>query len=214
MRPAASDPPRNCRRCPRLSAFVRQWRARQPDWHNAPVPTWVPPDGDAAVKLLIVGLAPGLRGANRTGRAFTGDASGEMLHAMLVKHGLARGTFRNSPDDGFELADTAITNAVRCVPPENRPSASEINTCREHYLKRTVRRFENLQTMVTLGRIAHEATIKALDRRLADHPFGHNVKTTIGGLQIISSYHCSRYNVNTGRLTEEMFDAVFAAVRR
>lgn len=211
--PAAVDPPHDCALCPRLSAFVASWRTREPDWHNGPVPTWLPPQGEDAVRLLIVGLAPGLRGANRTGRPFTGDASGETLFATLDRHGLARGHRPGAAGAGVDLLGTAITNAVRCVPPENRPVAAEINACRTH-LEPTLARFDNLQTVLTLGKIAHDACTRALGGRVSAHPFGHGAKTALNGLTIVSSYHCSRYNMNTGRLTEAMFDAVIADIAR
>lgn len=164
------------------------------------------------MKVLVIGLAPGLRGANRTGRAFTGDASGGLLHATLLKFGFATGTFLNTPDDGMELVDCAITNAVRCVPPENKPTGGEIKNCRR-FLSPTIAQFSNLEVIVTLGKIAHDSTLKALSARVADHPFAHNAKHLLSNIKIVSSYHCSRYNVNTARLTEEMFEDVFEGVR-
>lgn len=207
-----TEPHPNCRHCPRLSRYIAKYRRIEPDWHNAPVPTWMPPQGPDAVKLLIIGLAPGLRGANRTGRAFTGDASGDLLHVTLLKFGFAKGQFLNTPDDGMELVDCAITNAVRCVPPENKPTGSEINNCRR-FLSPTIAQFSNLEAVITLGKIAHDSTIRALDARVADHPFAHNASRVLGNFSIVSSYHCSRYNVNTGRLTVEMFEHVFAGSR-
>lgn len=208
-----TQPHLNCGRCPRLKRFIAKHRRLEPDWFNAPVPTWVPAKGADAVKLLIVGLAPGLRGANRTGRAFTGDASGELLHAMLLKHGFARGIYENKADDTMELVDCAITNAVRCVPPENKPIGTEINNCRK-FLTPTIAGFPNLKAILTLGKIAHDSTLRALDLRVGDYGFGHNVHHDLNGLALISSYHCSRYNVNTGRLTVDMFDDVFKSVGR
>ncbi|GAB4359688.1 MAG: uracil-DNA glycosylase [Oricola sp.] len=207
-----ADPGRDCALCPRLHDYVASWRKREPGWHNAPVPTWLPPDGPHAVRLLIVGLAPGLRGANRTGRPFTGDFAGDLLYATLKKFGFARGEFEARPDDSLTLANTAVTNAVRCVPPENRPTAAEINTCRR-FLTATIERFENLSAVVTLGKIAHDSTVRAFGGRIAAHPFKHNAVTEIDGIAITSSYHCSRYNTNTGVLTPEMFEAVFSGVR-
>ena len=207
-----ADPDRDCALCPRLHDFIASWRVREPGWHNAPVPTWLPPEGPDGVRLLIVGLAPGLRGANRTGRPFTGDFAGDLLYATLKKYGFAEGEFEARPDDSLTLKCMAITNAVRCVPPENKPTAAEINTCRQ-FLTATMERFENLQAIVTLGKIAHDSTVRALKGRVAAHPFKHNVETQIDGLSITSSYHCSRYNTNTGVLTPEMFEAVFAGVR-
>jgi len=207
-----TDPHPNCRRCPRLHRFIGKYRRIEPEWHNAPVPTWMPRQGPDAVKLLIIGLAPGLRGANRTGRAFTGDASGELLHATLLKFGFAKGQFLNTPDDGMELVDCAITNAVRCVPPENKPTGPEINNCRK-FLNPTITQFSTLAAIITLGKIAHDSTLRALGGRVADHPFAHNAKHVLGDHTIISSYHCSRYNVNTGRLTAKMFEDVFDDAR-
>lgn len=158
--------------------------------------------------MLIVGLAPGLRGANRTGRPFTGDYAGELLYGTLAKFGLAQGLYDARPDDSLELVGTAITNAVRCVPPDNKPVGAEIAMCRQ-FLKSTIQRFANLEAIVTLGKIAHDSTIRALDKRPSAHPFGHRARTHINGIEIFSSYHCSRYNTNTGRLTEEMFQNVF-----
>lgn len=208
-----AEPPRDCPHCPRLAAFIAGWRAREPEWFNAPVPTFVPPQGDASVRLLVVGLAPGLRGANRTGRPFTGDFAGTLLYNTLIRFGFARGAFDARPDDGLQLVDAAITNAVRCVPPENRPTGSEVATCRRHYLTPTLARFPNLKAVVTLGTIAHQATVRALDCRARELPFSHGAAQTAGSLRIFSSYHCSRYNTNTGRLTETMFAEVFRRAR-
>ena len=199
-----AEPPSGCALCPRLTDFRSSWRCHEPGWHNAPVPTWTPDDGDGAVKLLIVGLAPGLRGGNRTGRPFYGDASGELLFASLMRHGLAR-----DADGHLELVGTAITNAVRCVPPQNRPLAAEVNTCRR-FLEATIAQLDQLAIIMTLGKIAHESTIRALGGRIGAHPFRHGVQYKLAGLTVIASYHCSRYNVNTGRLTEAMFDDVLA----
>lgn len=204
---AAPDPPRDCGLCPRLAGFRAHWRENEPGWHNGPVRTWLPADGASAVRLLIVGLAPGLRGANRTGRAFTGDASGAALFAALEPHGLARGHKPGADGAGIRLIGTAITNAVRCVPPRNRPIASEINNCRP-FLENTIQLPARLRVILTLGRIAHEATVRALGEPARRHPFGHGRQSAIGGLAIVSSYHCSRYNMNTGRLTAAMLDDV------
>jgi uracil-DNA glycosylase len=173
----------------------------------------VPSFGPADARLLIVGLAPGLRGANRTGRPFTGDYAGDLLYATLKKYGFSRGTFAAKPDDGLELVDARITNAVRCVPPENKPTPAEINTCRD-YLTPTIAEMPNLEAIVVLGRIAHETVVKALGAKRSAAPFGHGCQTSIGQLALFSSYHCSRYNTNTGVLTPAMFEAVFAAVRK
>tara|TARA_R110002020_G_scaffold98736_10_gene234830 strand:- start:3382 stop:3987 length:606 start_codon:yes stop_codon:yes gene_type:complete len=191
-----------------LRGFILENRGRQPDWHNGPVSTWYPPEGPGAVRLLIVGLAPGLRGANRTGRPFTGDHSGDLLYAALGKYGLAEGRNEAGADISLRLRATAVTNAVRCVPPGNKPVGAEINTCRG-FLEATIAGLADLAVIVTLGKIAHDSTIRALGDTPARHPFGHAAETGIDGTRIISSYHCSRYNINTGRLTPEMFEAVF-----
>jgi uracil-DNA glycosylase family 4 len=190
-------------------AFREDWRAREPSWFNAPVPSFGPLDA----RLLIVGLAPGLRGANRTGRPFTGDYAGDLLYATLKEYGFARGNYEERPDDTLELIDARITNAVRCVPPENKPIPAEINTCR-NFLGPTIAEMPALRAIVVLGRIAHETTVKALGAKRSAAAFGHGLRTEIGGFALFSSYHCSRYNTNTGVLTPQMFGAVFAAVRR
>jgi len=165
------------------------------------------------VKLLIVGLAPGLRGANRTGIPFTGDNSGDLLFETLGKHGLAEFTPQAEAAGGPQLKATAITNAVRCVPPENKPVGAEINSCRR-FLTATIRQLNKLKVIVTLGKISHDSTIRALGGKNSHHPFGHAAETGIGGISILSTYHCSRYNINTGRLTPDMFDAVFETAAR
>lgn len=205
------DPPRNCQLCPRLHGFIAEQRTAHPDWFNAPVETFLPEGGLKSTRLLIIGLAPGLRGANRTGRPFTGDFAGDLLYGTLSRFGLSNGRFDARPDDGLSLVQTAITNAVRCVPPENKPVGAEINTCRR-FLSATIAAMENLQAVLTLGKIAHDSTIRTLGARLAAHPFSHNGRTDVEGLTVFSSYHCSRYNTNTGRLTEEMFHDVFAQI--
>lgn len=209
--PASAEPDHECSLCPRLRAFILENRGQHPEWHNGPVATWYPPQGASAVRLLIVGLAPGLHGANRTGRAFTGDRSGELLYATLISHGLAEGVFDNRPDDGLQLSRTAITNSVRCVPPENKPVGAEINTCRR-FLNATLNALPNLSAIVTLGKVSHDSTVRTLGARVAEHPFGHGAGSDIGSVRLFSSYHCSRYNLNTGRLTEPMFNDVFSEV--
>jgi uracil-DNA glycosylase len=164
-------------------------------------------------RLLIVGLAPGLQGANRTGRPFTGDYAGDLLYATLALYGFATGEYAERPDDGLRLIDARITNAVRCVPPENKPAGEEIRQCRE-FLKATIAEMPNLAALVLLGRIAHDSVVAAFGRRLAVLPFGHGVQHKVDRLTLFDSYHCSRYNTNTGVLTPEMFREVFAAVRR
>ena len=207
--PTAKPPP-DCPLCPRLSAFRADNAAAFPDFFNAPVPGF----GDPRARLLIVGLAPGLKGANRTGRPFTGDYAGDLLYPTLVSFGLARGAYDRRPDDGLELHDTLITNAVRCVPPQNKPTGGEIATCRP-YLKAQIAALPALRVVLALGRIAHDSTLKALDAKLKDHPFGHGaVHALPGGPTLVDSYHCSRYNVNTGRLTADMFEAVIATIKR
>ena len=206
-----TNAPRDCPLCPRLRAFILAQRAEHPDWFNAPVPTFMPKEGPSAVRFLIVGLAPGLRGANRTGRPFTGDYAGDLLYATLQDFGFSSGTFEADPNDGVRLHGTAITNAVRCVPPENKPIGAEINTCRR-FLAATIASMPNLTTILTLGKIAHDTTVRTLGGRLADHPFGHGAVSDLGRLRLHASYHCSRYNTNTGRLTEAMFRDVFGGI--
>ena len=210
MPPISSGKPgRDCLRCPRLVAFRQEWRQREPNWHNAPVSSF----GPVTARLLIVGLAPGLRGANRTGRPFTGDYAGDLLYGTLKDFGFARGSFEARADDTLELIDARITNGVRCVPPENKPTPAEINVCRD-FLSPTITEMKNLRAIMVLGRIAHETTVKALGAKRSAAAFSHGGSTQIGALTLFSSYHCSRYNTNTGVLTPEMFRAVFAAVRR
>jgi uracil-DNA glycosylase family 4 len=202
-------PGRNCPRCPRLVDFRNNWRKRQPDWFNAPVPSF---GGDEA-RLLIVGLAPGLQGANRTGRPFTGDYAGDLLYDTLLRFKFARGRYEARPDDGLTLLDCRITNAVRCVPPENKPTTVEIKTCRD-FLAATIAAMPKLAAIVVLGRIAHESTVTALGAKRSAVPFKHGGAHDAGGYKLFSSYHCSRYNTNTGVLTTQMFHAVFADVRK
>ena len=208
MPDASGKPGRDCPLCPRLTEFRQEWRRREPTWFNAPVASF----GPRSARLLIVGLAPGLRGANRTGRPFTGDFSGELLYDTLKHFGFARGTYLASPEDGLTLVDARITNAVRCAPPENKPSPAEIETCRA-FLKATIAEMQNLRAVVTLGRISHASTVAALGNRRSAAPFGHGTSHDIGRLRIFVSYHCSRYNTSTGVLTPKMFRDVFAAAR-
>ncbi|WP_425475552.1 uracil-DNA glycosylase [Mesorhizobium quangtriensis] len=202
------EPSRDCPLCPRLKDFRELWRGKEPDWFNAPVPTFLPSEGASSVRLLIVGLAPGLRGANRTGRPFTGDYAGDLLYSTLIRFGLARGEFKARPDDGLELIGTAITNAVRCVPPENKPTPAEITTCRP-FLTSTLSSMPNLSAILALGAIAHQSTVRALGQRVAAMPFKHAARYESVPFTLFSSYHCSRYNTNTGVLTEDMFVSVF-----
>ncbi|MBP0616003.1 uracil-DNA glycosylase [Jiella mangrovi] len=205
----AAEPSRDCPLCPRLAEFREEWREKEPSWHNAPVPSFLPAGGPESVKLLVVGLAPGLRGANRTGRPFTGDYAGDLLYATLTRFGFANGRFDARTDDGLELIGAAITNSVRCVPPQNKPVGGEINACRP-FLSATIDQLPNLAAIITLGKIAHDSTVRTLGGRVAAHPFRHNGFSDLAGVRLFSSYHCSRYNTNTGRLTTEMFEAVFA----
>ena len=205
---ADGKPGHDCPRCPRLVEFRQTWRAKEPSWFNAPVPSF----GPANARLLIVGLAPGLQGANRTGRPFTGDYAGVLLYETLLKYQFARGEYQAKPNDGLELLDCRITNAVRCVPPENKPTPAEIKTCRD-FLKPTIAEMKKLRAIVTLGRIAHESTVRALGAKLSEAAFGHGKRHELNSIALFCSYHCSRYNTNTGVLTPEMFRGVFAKVR-
>lgn len=203
------EPLHTCGLCSRLAAFRAKNAAAEPSWFNGPVPCF----GDSAARLLIVGLAPGLQGANRTGRPFTGDYAGDLLYATLLKFGLATGTYDARPDDGLLLIDCLIANAVRCVPPQNKPTPEEITTCRPFFLAR-LEAMRHVQCLIALGRIAHDQTLAALGLRKADFPFAHGRRHAIKpGLALFDSFHCSRYNTNTRRLTPEMFEAVFASVR-
>jgi len=202
-------PGRDCPRCPRLVAFRQSWRASEPDWFNAPVDSFGPTDA----RLLIVGLAPGLRGANRTGRPFTGDYAGDLLYATLAEFGFAHGHYAASADDGLQLADCRITNAVRCVPPDNKPTPQEITTCRD-FLKSAIAEMKNLRAVVALGRIAHESFVLASGLRRSEFPFAHGRVHAVAALTLLDSYHCSRYNTNTGVLTPQMFRDVIAAARK
>jgi uracil-DNA glycosylase family 4 len=204
----SGKPGRDCPRCPRLVAFRDQWREREPGWFNAPVSSF----GPLTARLLIVGLAPGLQGANRTGRPFTGDYAGDLLYGTLRAFGFARGQFQARVDDTIELVDARVTNAVRCVPPENKPTPAEIQTCRS-FLEATIAEMKDLHAIVALGRIAHDAAVTALGARKSAVKFGHGARNEIGRITLFDSYHCSRYNTNTGVLTPEMFRAVFADVR-
>lgn len=206
--PSPGEPAYDCPRCPRLVAFRTEQRLAHPDWFNGPVPCFGPTDA----RLLIVGLAPGLRGANRTGRPFTGDYAGDLLYETLLAYGFAHGQFEARPDDSLVLDDCRIANAVRCVPPENKPTGAEIVSCRP-FLAEAAARMPRLRAIVVLGRIAHETTVSTLGHRRASAPFAHGARHQLGALSLFDSYHCSRYNTNTGVLTPAMFRAVFAAVR-
>jgi uracil-DNA glycosylase family 4 len=203
------EPPRNCRLCPRLVAFRAENADAYPDFFNAPVPRF----GNADARLLVVGLAPGLKGANRTGRPFTGDWAGDLLYKMLLKHGLAQGHYDERADDGLKLVDCAITNAVRCVPPENKPLPFETKTCRR-YLTAEIAAMENLRAILALGKLAHDSVCDTLGVRKSQYPFKHGVAYRLDSVVLVSSYHCSRYNTNTGVLTEAMFDAVVKQAKK
>jgi uracil-DNA glycosylase family 4 len=208
--PPPSAPDHDCPRCPRLVAFRTEHRAREPGWHNAPVPSFGPVSG----RLLIVGLAPGLKGANRTGRPFTGDYAGDLLYPTLARFGLAAGSYGARVDDGLTLVDCRITNSVRCVPPENKPEGAEIAACRA-FLAAEIKAMPALRIILALGATAHGSTLATLGEIRARHPFAHGAVHRLGGgLLLADSYHCSRYNTNTGRLTVAMFESVFAEVRR
>ena len=204
-------PAPDCQLCPRLVTLRQQCRVASPGWHNAPVSSL----GELGSRLLIVGLAPGMKGANRTGRPFTGDAAGGYLFQMLVRHDLATGHYREDGKDDIRLEGVRITNAVRCLPPDNKPVAAEVTACRV-FLASEIGAMPALDTILTLGRLAHDATCRTLDLRPAEVPFGHGHvwRGMVRGsaLRIVSSYHCSRYNTQTGRLTDAMFDAVFSQI--
>lgn len=203
---ASTEPPHDCPLCPRLVAFREELRAESPDWWNAPVPAF----GDPGAWLGIIGLAPGKHGANRTGRPFTGDFAGELLFATLAKFGLSAGTYAGTPDDGLALNGVMIINAVKCLPPANKPTPTEIHTCRP-FLERQAIALPNARVFIALGQIAHQSAVKILGGRLPKARFGHLAEHRMpDGRILIDSYHCSRYNQNTGRLTAEMFEAVFA----
>lgn len=198
-----TEPPHDCHLCPRLAKFRADNRKKFPGYFNDPVPTF----GGHDARLLIVGLAPGLHGANKTGRPFTGDYAGVLLYNTLLKHGLAKGTYGERVNDGLTLVDCAITNAVRCVPPENKPVPAEINTCRQ-FLSATIEAMPHLRAILSLGQIAHNSVCSALGVKKSAYKFGHGARHRTQEIALIASYHCSRYNTNTGVLTEKMFDDV------
>jgi uracil-DNA glycosylase family 4 len=200
-----AEAPSDCPLCPRLVDLREQLRAEHPDWWNAPVPAF----GDADAWLAIVGLAPGRKGANRTGRPFTGDYSGEIFYSTLLKFGLAQGAYRGNPDDGLELVGSIVINAVKCLPPANRPLSQEVGNCRA-FLSASLDALPKVTVIVTLGQIAHSSVARALGLAPAAARFGHGVEAIApGGRLLLSSYHCSRQNTNTGRLTREMFESIF-----
>lgn len=207
--PAVCEPETDCGLCPRLVDYRARNRQAAPDWHNAPVPSF----GALDARLLVVGLAPGVKGANRTGRPFTGDYAGDLLYETLIEFGFAHGIYRADPADGLALSDCMITNAVRCVPPENKPTPAEINQCRP-FLSATIAAMPRLRAILVLGRIAHDSTVRTLGKKLNGYAFAHGARHDISpGLTLFDSFHCSRYNTNTGRLTRAMFKSVFTDVR-
>ncbi|MBR7619745.1 uracil-DNA glycosylase [Phenylobacterium sp. 20VBR1] len=205
---AVAEPPRDCPLCPRLVAYREINRAEHPDWWNGPAPSF----GDQNARLLVAGLAPGRTGANRTGRPFTGDGAGVMLYETLLKTGFARGVYQARPDDGLELEDCMITNAVRCAPPLNKPETREENTCRP-FLTARLAALPRLKVIITLGDVSRRNVLKAVGLKASAGPPGHGTEFQAGPYVILNSYHCSRLNTNTGRLTAEMFEAVFRRAR-
>ncbi len=207
--PKGPEPPRDCPICPRLVAYRAENKAAHPDWFNGPAPSF----GDPSARLLVLGLAPGRKGANRTGRPFTGDYAGVLLYETLQKFGFAEGRYAADPADGLRLCDCMVSNAVRCAPPGNKPLPAEEAACRQ-FLAARLNALPNLKAVVTLGDVARKNLLRALGLSPALAAPGHGVETDAGPYRIFSSYHCSRLNTNTHRLTAEMFEAVFAAVRR
>lgn len=204
-----NEPAYACDLCPRLKAFRDANISAHPDWYNGPVPAF----GGLGARLLIVGLAPGLKGANLTGRPFTGDYAGDLLYATLHRHGFAEGSYAKHRNDGLKLLDCRITNAVRCVPPENKPVGAETSTCNA-FLKAEIAAMPNLAAILALGTLSHGAVLSALGMKKSALKFAHAARhTTDKGLSLFNSYHCSRYNTNTGRLSEQMFSDVFAKIR-
>jgi uracil-DNA glycosylase family 4 len=208
--PEILNPSPDCRLCPRLGAFRDGNRTQHPDFHNAPVPSF----GEFDARLLIVGLAPGLKGANQTGRPFTGDYAGDLLYATLIEYGFAEGSYGRRRDDGLRLVDCRVTNAVRCVPPENKPTGIEIRTCRR-FLESEIAAMPRLEVLLALGAVAHGAVLASLGLVRNRTPFAHGALHELpSGLLLADSYHCSRYNTNTGRLSVAMFHQVFEELRR
>mgnify|MGYP000899167445 CR=1 FL=1 len=202
------EPPVDCARCPRLAAYRAEVAAVHPDWRNAPVPSFGPEDA----RLLVLGLAPGVTGANRTGRPFTGDGAGVILYETLLKTGFATGRYEARPDDSLQLVDCMITNAVRCAPPGNKPLPVEEATCRP-FLTARLAALPRLKVIVTLGDVSRRNVLKAMGLSGSAAPPGHGVEAALGGYVILNSYHCSRLNTNTGRLTPAMFEAIFRRAR-
>ena len=206
---APPEAPKDCQICPRLVEFRQANQQKFPDFFNGAVPSF----GSDKARLLIVGLAPGLKGANWSGRPFTGDGAGDILYETLIEFGFASGSYKARPDDGLQLIDTMITNAVRCVPPQNKPVGGEINACRP-FLEARITHTKGLKVIMALGKIAHDSVLRAQNKRLVDHPFKHCARHELeNGLILIDSYHCSRYNLNTRRLTKPMFDDVFNTIQ-
>jgi len=202
-------PSRDCSLCPRLMEFRESNRAKFPDKHNAPVEGFGPMDAE----LVIVGLAPGLKGANFSSRPFTGDYAGDLLYETLLKFGYARGSYAKHKDDGLELVNCRITNAVKCVPPENKPTTEETRTCMETFLKDELAAMTNLKVILSLGLISHNAVLKCFGLKLSGFKFAHGALHDLGNGYILKdSYHCSRYNTQTGRLTTPMFEEIFEAI--
>ena len=215
--PIFTPPPADCTLCPRLRDYLQMHAKAHPEWHNAPVDAM----GSLNARILIVGLAPGLKGANATGRPFTGDSAGGYLFEMLGRYGMANGTYGGHADDGITLDDVRITNAVRCVPPQNKPTAAETHNCRP-FLVDEIMAMPNIKVVLALGRLAHDAVLRATGYRHADYPFAHASHHHIASkmadgkeraLELISSYHCSRYNTQTRRLTDDMFSLVFRMIK-
>ncbi|MBS0239932.1 MAG: uracil-DNA glycosylase [Proteobacteria bacterium] len=204
------EAPKDCPRCPRLVAYRKENQTEQPEWFNGAVPSF----GTSQARLLIVGLAPGRTGANRTGRPFTGDYAGNLLYETLIEYGFAKGEYHARPDDGLKLVDCMITNAVRCAPPENKPEPGEIANCRPFFEARLAS-LPKLKVILALGRIAHDQTLAALAKKKSLHPFAHGARHALSpNCALYDSFHCSRYNTSTRRLTPEMFRAVFEDIRR
>ena len=200
---------KNCRQCPRLATFLDEVAEKYPGYYCRPVP----PFGDRKARLLIVGLAPGMHGANRTGRPFTGDYAGVLLYQTLHKYGFASHSESLAADDALTLLDCRITNAVKCLPPDNKPLAAEVNTCNK-FLANELHALLPGSVVLALGGVAHRAIVKAVAGRQADYKFGHAAEHDVDGhFLMLDSYHCSRYNTNTGRLTADMFHTVFARAR-
>jgi len=204
------EPIKDCTLCPRLANFLAENRIKFPHFHNAPVPSF----GGLDATILVVGLAPGLKGANATGRPFTGDYAGDLLYETLQKKGYASGFYQKRAEDGFTLHNVRITNAVRCVPPQNKPTGDEVLTCRPYLVNEmNAMQERNLKIILSLGKISHDTVLKTFNLKLSQYPFGHGaVHSLPNGLYLVDSYHCSRYNVNTGRLTAQMFEDVFDCI--